>query len=432
VSPWPAPPTVLGETLDIAVRVTDSTPLEVHIGELELEPAPDGTWIARAVPLASEGLNTLLISARDAAGNSSSLRLEVTRDTQGPSLASFEPAPGSSLTAGESHTFAVLFDEPVRRAFIEGEEMMLNGQRATGAVVAPATAGTWRVRVTSEDLAGNQNESVLEFSTAVEAPVPPPATADFMAMPRDELAGYTVELETNRGVITLELWPELAPHHVRNFLDLASTGFYDGTIFHRVIKDFMIQGGDPTGTGAGEGPRSLKPEFSGRKHERGVLSMARGPELDSATSQFFIMHAAAPSLDGEYTVFGRVTSGMKVVDAIAKAATGANNRPEQAQLVQRAVVLGGSGTAVLYRPERRLTDAALGKLATQLTGNGEDEVLRILGEPSLKWDTTKPLGGFRAGQTRSPGNFYRWRFDDPGIVVTFSDRTQKVIRVQRM
>ena len=141
-------------------------------------------------------------------------------------------------------------------------------------------------------------------------------------------------LHTSLGEITLGFLPELAPKHVENFLDLARSGFYDGTTFHRVIPGFMIQGGDPlskdddpTNDGTGSGPRRLKAEFSDRSHKRGVLSMARSSDPNSASCQFFIMHADYPSLDGKYSVFGEVLAGMDVVDKIVAVPRDSRDRP---------------------------------------------------------------------------------------------------------
>ncbi len=133
----------------------------------------------------------------------------------------------------------------------------------------------------------------------------------------------TITME-NGGVIKAELYPEKAPNTVNNFINLIQKGFYDGLIFHRVIEGFMIQGGDPQGTGMGGPGYSIKGEFPGNsffrntlKHKRGVLSMARAMNPNSAGSQFFIMHMDAPHLDGQYAAFGMVTEGMDVVDEIA-------------------------------------------------------------------------------------------------------------------
>jgi peptidyl-prolyl cis-trans isomerase B (cyclophilin B) len=162
---------------------------------------------------------------------------------------------------------------------------------------------------------------------------------DFMTMPLDDLAKYHVVLRTNKGDIELEFWPDVAPNHVRNFLDLSYTGFYDGKTFHRVIPNFMIQGGDPTGTGGGNSPRKVNAEFSGKKHVAGVLSMARmGDDINSGSCQFFIMHAARPDLDGKYSAFGKLVSGQDVVDKIATAKRGANDKPTEPQVIVKATV----------------------------------------------------------------------------------------------
>jgi len=143
----------------------------------------------------------------------------------------------------------------------------------------------------------------------------------------------TIQL-SNDKIIKLELYPEVASNTVNNFISLINKGFYDGVIFHRVIPGFMIQGGDPEGTGMGGPGYSIAGEFSSNgfenklKHTRGVLSMARTGEPDSAGSQFFIMVADAPSLDNEYASFGKVTEGMDAVDEIVNQTTGANDRPK--------------------------------------------------------------------------------------------------------
>jgi peptidyl-prolyl cis-trans isomerase B (cyclophilin B) len=142
--------------------------------------------------------------------------------------------------------------------------------------------------------------------------------------------GVTAVMETSSGSMTLEFFPEKAPGHVKNFIDLAEKGFYDGTVFHRVIKGFMIQGGCPEGTGRGGPGYKIKAEFNDVHHAPGVLSMARTNDPDSAGSQFFICHGHASSLDGQYTAFGRVIAGMDTLDKIATAKTqpgGEGSRP---------------------------------------------------------------------------------------------------------
>ena len=154
----------------------------------------------------------------------------------------------------------------------------------------------------------------------------------------------TFEME-NGGVIKAELYPEIAPNTVANFVTLVEAGFYNGLIFHRVIPGFMIQGGDPEGTGMGGPGYSIKGEFARNgfkqnnlRHTRGVLSMARSMMPNSAGSQFFIMHADAPHLDGDYAAFGKVLEGMYVVDAIAGVRTGFQDRPVEEQKIKSATV----------------------------------------------------------------------------------------------
>src|ERR671925_1754735 len=142
-------------------------------------------------------------------------------------------------------------------------------------------------------------------------------------------------LHTNHGAIELELFPDDAPKTVQNFEELAGKGFYDGVIFHRVIPDFMIQGGDPTGTGTGGPGYTFEDEINEHKVVRGALAMANaGPNTNG--SQFFIVTTeAAPWLDGKHTVFGRVTDGMDAVDAIEGTETGAGDRPVDPQVIER-------------------------------------------------------------------------------------------------
>ena len=153
----------------------------------------------------------------------------------------------------------------------------------------------------------------------------------------------TITMEDGR-VMKGELYPDKAPNTVNNFISLANKGFYDGLTFHRVIPGFMIQGGCPEGTGMGGPGYCIKGEFffngfkNDLKHKRGVLSMARSSSPNSAGSQFFIMHQDAKHLDGQYAAFGKVTSGMDVVDAIAATRTGRNDRPVEEQKIASITV----------------------------------------------------------------------------------------------
>ena len=153
----------------------------------------------------------------------------------------------------------------------------------------------------------------------------------------------TIEME-NGDIIKAELYPEIAPNTVNNFISLVKQGFYDGVIFHRVIAGFMIQGGDPKGTGTGGPGYCIKGEFTANgfknelRHSRGVLSMARTMAPNSAGSQFFIMHEDAPHLDGQYASFGKVIEGMENVDRIAETRTDYQDRPRAKQMMKKVTV----------------------------------------------------------------------------------------------
>ncbi len=152
-----------------------------------------------------------------------------------------------------------------------------------------------------------------------------------------------IEME-NGGKMTLKLYPEKAPITVDNFVKLAKSGFYNGIIFHRVIRGFMIQGGDPTGTGMGGPGHNIKGEFAANgvpndlKHTRGVISMARAYDPNSAGSQFFIMHADAPHLDGEYAAFGKMLDGFETLDEIARVRTNFSDRPLREQKMKSVTI----------------------------------------------------------------------------------------------
>lgn len=153
----------------------------------------------------------------------------------------------------------------------------------------------------------------------------------------------TFEME-NGDIFKAELYPEIAPNTVNNFISLINSNFYDGLIFHRVIKNFMIQGGDPQGTGMGGPGYSIKGEFSSNgfkndlAHQAGVLSMARSMMPDSAGSQFFIMHKDSPHLDGEYAAFGKVIEGMDIIDKIANVKTDRADRPVEEEKMKKVTV----------------------------------------------------------------------------------------------
>ena len=153
-----------------------------------------------------------------------------------------------------------------------------------------------------------------------------------------------IKFTTNKGVFVAEMFEDKAPLTTKNFIELVEKGFYDGIIFHRVIDGFMIQGGDPKGTGVGGPGYCIKGEFTANrfkndlKHDRGVLSMARTMAPNSAGSQFFIMHEDAPHLDGQYAAFGKVIEGMENVDKIANCMTGRNDKPIHRQAMKKVTV----------------------------------------------------------------------------------------------
>lgn len=153
-----------------------------------------------------------------------------------------------------------------------------------------------------------------------------------------------VTMKTSKGVIKMELYPDIAPNTVKNFISLIQKGFYDGTQFHRVIPHFMIQGGDPHGNGTGGPGYSIRGEFTSNrfqndlKHTRGVISMARTVDPNSAGSQFFIMAEDSPYLDGEYASFGRVTSGMEEVDRIVNTPRDYDDKPLEKEPIESVTV----------------------------------------------------------------------------------------------
>lgn len=155
------------------------------------------------------------------------------------------------------------------------------------------------------------------------------------------LEGVTAEIDTSVGVMTLEFFPDKAPGHVENFVKLAEDGFYNGTVFHRTIPGFMIQGGCPEGTGTGGPGYQIKAEFNDTHHARGILSMARSSDPNSAGSQFFICHGDAAFLDGQYTAFGRLMEGDETLEAIASAPTqpgGEGSKPVEPIQVQKVTI----------------------------------------------------------------------------------------------
>ncbi len=195
---------------------------------------------------------------------------------------------------------------------------------------------------------GTANSSNASGNTSSNTASPAPqesAAAPTEGVPSATASHPVVTIEMdNGGIIKAELYPEVAPNTVNNFISLIQKGFYDGTIFHRVIPGFMIQGGDPDGTGMGGPGYGIAGEFTANgftnnlAHTQGVLSMARSQDMNSGGSQFFIMAAAYPSLDGQYAAFGKVTEGQDVVDAIVNLPRDSSDRPEQPPVMKKVTV----------------------------------------------------------------------------------------------
>jgi cyclophilin family peptidyl-prolyl cis-trans isomerase len=189
---------------------------------------------------------------------------------------------------------------------------------------------------TTSTVSATSNTSTVTETTATEATIaPPPSTP--AKEEQKQMSSYdnkVAELHTSQGEIDIRFFPDVAPNHVKNFLDLAEKGFYNGTKFHRVIPGFMIQGGDPNTVsgspaswGTGGSGKNVAAEFNSVSHKRGIVSMARSNDPNSASSQFFIVTSDSTFLDKQYTVFGQVTKGMDVADKIVNAPKGAADRP---------------------------------------------------------------------------------------------------------
>ena len=197
-----------------------------------------------------------------------------------------------------------------------------NSPEASAAGTTTTTGSTPAQATTSSSMS---DMKVPPAAAPKSAAAPKAATEE--NKPMSDYQNKVAELHTTAGEIDIRFFPDVAPNHVKNFIDLAKSGFYDGTKFHRTIPDFMIQGGDPNTKrddmkamwGTGGSGKNVPAEFNTVKHKRGIVSMARSNDPDSASSQFFIMVADYPSLDGKYTVFGQVTKGMDVADKIVSA-----------------------------------------------------------------------------------------------------------------
>ena len=200
----------------------------------------------------------------------------------------------------------------------------------------------------SESPAGSDQMALerIEITKAYLRPIPPPQPIPFADATAEVMKRYRVRLVTTLGTIEIELFPDKAPETVRNFLKLSKAGLFDDTVWHRIVAGFVVQGGDVatrtiplTTEQAAKFVKNLQPEFRDLKHEKGSVSMARGEALDSASTSFFICLAQQPTLDGKYTVFGRVISGLEVVDKMGAVPVFDNEKPKERLDLIRAEVM---------------------------------------------------------------------------------------------
>lgn len=217
------------------------------------------------------------------------------------------------------------------------------------AALALALVACGRTQNAGTESAASTETTATHATESVAPPAPATTTTTTAAEEEKPMSNYenkVAELHTSAGEIDIRFLPDVAPNHVKNFIDLAEKGFYNGTKFHRVIPGFMIQGGDPNtisgdpstwGTGGNPG-KYLQAEFNATHHKRGIVSMARANDPNSASSQFFICVADAGFLDRQYTAFGEVTKGMDVADKIVNAPRGANDRPNNPTTIDKIVV----------------------------------------------------------------------------------------------
>ena len=247
-------------------------------------------------------------AARYGTGGLNQLRFEPNAEKHTRGAVSAVLVPGRRDSAG-SQFFISVSDQPA-----------LDGQYTVFARVAEGITVAQKISTVAAE--GQVPKERVEIRRVTIRDTPPPVPEPFVSATAAEMAAKRVVLETSLGPITIELFPDRAPNHVRQFLRLAQSGVYDGTAFHRVVKGFVIQGGfmptrrEPPDEKQETYIRTLQPEFNDTLHDRGIVSMARGDDPASATSSFFIVLARTPALDKRYTVFGRVTSGLDVIEKI--------------------------------------------------------------------------------------------------------------------
>jgi peptidyl-prolyl cis-trans isomerase B (cyclophilin B) len=294
--------------------LADAAPNHVaHFITRAREGAYDGTTFHRVIAMGIvQGGDPIskdpALSAKYGTGGLGVLRFEGNPEKHTRGAVSAVLVPGRRDSAG-SQFFICITDQAA-----------LDGQYTVFARVAEGINIAQKISTVPADMTIPTERVEIKKVTIREKPAPVPEP--FISETPEELSKHRAVIETSMGNMTVELFADRAPNHVRNFLRLAQTGVYDGTAFHRVVRGFVIQGGylpsrrEPIDTSQEKYVRSLPPEFSPTPHDKGILSMARGDDPASATTSFFVVTARTPALDNQYTVFGRVVEGLEVLDAI--------------------------------------------------------------------------------------------------------------------
>jgi peptidyl-prolyl cis-trans isomerase B (cyclophilin B) len=329
---------VLETSLGVIVLdlLPDAAPNHVaHFITRAREGAYDGTTFHRVVtmgiiqggdPLSKDPAQ----SAKYGTGGLNALRFEANKERHTRGAVSAVLVPGNRDSAG-SQFFISVTDQPA----LDGQYTVF-GRVVEGLAVAQ--------KISTVSAKANVPAERIEIRKVTIREKPAPVPEPFLSASVEEMARQRVVLETSIGNITVELFPDRAPNHVRQFLRLAAGGVYDGTSFHRVVTGFVVQGGSltsrkqPLDERQQSYVRTLEPEFNPTKHETGILSMARGAELASATTSFFIVLGPADSLDGKYTAFGRVVDGMTVVETIEVAPRDGETPTKPIEVIRARVV----------------------------------------------------------------------------------------------
>jgi len=275
---------------------------------------------AVAAPAGSEGLSVQLEAPETVeVGDTISLKVTVTNDGTDTMILREPKFDASSIDFnvwfedGDKSRYTKYPRDPrMKTSTLPGVDLAAGESLSLEHEVVAVKVGEWKFQANCRGGSSGSGAGALSETVTVTV------------QPKDEVTQMLWEMNTDQGTMRAEFWPEVAPATTLHISNLVNDGFYDGTVFHRAIQGFMIQGGDPDGNGTGGPGFCQQAEFNKRKHVAGVLSMTRSQSPNSAGSQFFLMHGVAPHLDGQYTGYGKLVSGMKVLDAIATAPVGPN------------------------------------------------------------------------------------------------------------